>query len=659
MNPSYRDIFNLLVTYPGNLTYHLVLTFAVAGALQASLGFRQKPSSVLSKRMTLGLLILLISRILLFLAAAFTIQNTQSAANIIPVLDRFVTAVSVLIIVWLWIFPTTSKLGDTGVIIASLITVILFILSVIWWKGQTGDTFFNTTWMSKSWNALSIILLGFGLVMLIIRKPENWGSGFGIIAILLIGHSLQLIFSIPTNNHFPGILRLTEIAVYPLLLTLPNRLLKTAHHNLLGQQTKPVAKEQIELDTAPTLLTQIANLINAEEPEIPKIVARVIGDIFLADYTLIATKALENEKVDIICAYDLIREEILNPFVLEGDKAPKILTAIRNKSTLILKAKNFEKDTKSLRNALGISKNGNLLSAPLFDTNENLIFSVILFSPFSDNPWDENTKNALINILLSISIIIGYNQTNKKLNTSYTQLQQNYKVLEEKWEKSEETKKEIEAKLKELAKYVLKQKMQIIPQTLQSTQKQALSRSTFKNARKESTSYLEEQQEDQLTEVINEIETEFRLQAVEKNVSLILNSPPNLPVTIANKNILKNALSYLVNNAILVTEPGGAVTISVSTKKTSADEDYLHIQITDQGDGISSSDIPLIFSESSGSTDKQIQGIGESKANLRRAKKAIELLNGHIWIESTTGVGSAFHVIFPATPEAENLDETL
>src|SRR5512133_2303271 len=105
MDNIIQQIFSILTTPPGNLIYHLGLAFSVAGALQAAIATWRSKSLPSIRRLVFGLTVLLAAQLILFLGSGLTWQGIASAHTLLPPLDRAMTAVSLLWIVWLWAYP--------------------------------------------------------------------------------------------------------------------------------------------------------------------------------------------------------------------------------------------------------------------------------------------------------------------------------------------------------------------------------------------------------------------------------------------------------------------------------------------------------------------------------------------------------------------------
>ena len=104
MSYAFEQLLTALTTFPGNLAYHMILAFSVAAALQAAIHLWRVNKFPQGLRMVIGLGILLGIRILLFIAAGIIQQDAANAHALLPILDRTAAALSLIVILWLWIF---------------------------------------------------------------------------------------------------------------------------------------------------------------------------------------------------------------------------------------------------------------------------------------------------------------------------------------------------------------------------------------------------------------------------------------------------------------------------------------------------------------------------------------------------------------------------
>ena len=130
-------------------------------------------------------------------------------------------------------------------------------------------------------------------------------------------------------------------------------------------------------------------------------------------------------------------------------------------------------------------------------------------------------------------------------------------------------------------------------------------------------------------------------QATNKSISLAADISPVIIVS-ADKNMLDTILRNLTSNAIKFTNAGGVVRIFAEEK-----EGFVKISVSDNGLGLSSSDIDKLFkigvkNIEIGRSAEKGTGLG-----LILCKEFVEKHGGQIWVESEPNKGSTFHFTMP------------
>ncbi|HTX79434.1 MAG TPA: ATP-binding protein, partial [Longilinea sp.] len=139
----------------------------------------------------------------------------------------------------------------------------------------------------------------------------------------------------------------------------------------------------------------------------------------------------------------------------------------------------------------------------------------------------------------------------------------------------------------------------------------------------------------------------------EKNVTLGIELPENLPQLVADRDALLQILSKLLRNAVEVTPAEGTIELRTQVEET---EKYgfrgpcLLFQVVDSGSGITPEEIPFVFDLNYRAKHPIIPGVGDSGAGLSLVQTLIEAHGGRIWVESETGKATAFNVVLPIHP---------
>ena len=146
-----------------------------------------------------------------------------------------------------------------------------------------------------------------------------------------------------------------------------------------------------------------------------------------------------------------------------------------------------------------------------------------------------------------------------------------------------------------------------------------------------------------LRDVVSQVLKPLAVQAHQKDVELIADVSPAVAASIVGDPIrLQQVLSNLVGNAIKFTERGH-VLLEVQEDAREGDVATLHFRVTDTGIGIPANKQSTIFeafSQADGSTTRRFGGSG---LGLSISAALVQMMGGHIWVESDPGVGSTFH----------------
>ncbi|MBI2390428.1 MAG: HAMP domain-containing protein [Deltaproteobacteria bacterium] len=130
-----------------------------------------------------------------------------------------------------------------------------------------------------------------------------------------------------------------------------------------------------------------------------------------------------------------------------------------------------------------------------------------------------------------------------------------------------------------------------------------------------------------------------RALARDKGVTLEV-GPAEAPQVTADRERLSIVLANLVSNAIRHTPSGGAVTLGAI-----ADQGAVRFTVTDTGEGIEASELPRIF-------ERSVRGRSDGHGlGLAIAREIVHEHGGELEVASSSGEGSVFTVILPASPE--------
>ncbi len=137
---------------------------------------------------------------------------------------------------------------------------------------------------------------------------------------------------------------------------------------------------------------------------------------------------------------------------------------------------------------------------------------------------------------------------------------------------------------------------------------------------------------------------ELRPQADEKAISLLLETPPNLPTTIGDADRIGQVFINLIGNAIKYTPDNGKVTVRIS-KPT---QNNFHVEVIDTGPGIPAEERGKVFDKFRQLGSVQTRQQGGSGLGLSIASGIVEAHGGKLWVDTgDNGHGSNFQFFMP------------
>lgn len=145
--------------------------------------------------------------------------------------------------------------------------------------------------------------------------------------------------------------------------------------------------------------------------------------------------------------------------------------------------------------------------------------------------------------------------------------------------------------------------------------------------------------------LIESVVQAFEAQAVSKNIALITDVQPSVPMLYVDRNRMTQVLTNLVSNALRFTPAGGKIMLAaqVDDKKPH----MLNLSVEDTGEGIAADVLPHIFKRFYRGENSRNRESGGSGLGLAIAASLVEHMGGAISAESATGHGSRFIITLP------------
>jgi PAS domain S-box-containing protein len=156
---------------------------------------------------------------------------------------------------------------------------------------------------------------------------------------------------------------------------------------------------------------------------------------------------------------------------------------------------------------------------------------------------------------------------------------------------------------------------------------------------------------------IEEVLDLFSIQADQKNIDLVYRIDTKVPpVVIVDAPRLRQVLVNLVSNAIKFTEHGE---ISLDVSFVSEKDNILELlfSMSDSGIGIPSDRLHKLFRPFSQVDSSSTRRYGGTGLGLALCARSVELLGGHIWVESVLNEGSTFRFTITVTRSAGDIQD--
>jgi signal transduction histidine kinase len=140
-----------------------------------------------------------------------------------------------------------------------------------------------------------------------------------------------------------------------------------------------------------------------------------------------------------------------------------------------------------------------------------------------------------------------------------------------------------------------------------------------------------------------ELETTFRVLAIQRGVRFHVDRGPRLPDHVVwDEDRVSEVLGNLLSNAFKFTERGGMVELSVA-----ASNDSVQMHVRDTGAGIPAENVPYVFEKFFQADNQAAASAKGTGLGLAIAKTIVTAHGGTINVESTVGAGTRFSITLP------------
>ncbi len=153
----------------------------------------------------------------------------------------------------------------------------------------------------------------------------------------------------------------------------------------------------------------------------------------------------------------------------------------------------------------------------------------------------------------------------------------------------------------------------------------------------------------QIDELLTDISQQFEREAAAREINVVVEPCEGLAIR-GHKQLLEQAISNLVSNAIRYSNQGTAINLRAHT-----DNGWISIEVADTGPGIESEHLPRLFERFYRVDKARSRAVGGTGLGLAIVKHIAIKHGGNVEAISELGKGSIFRIVLPATPSAQTI----
>ena len=150
--------------------------------------------------------------------------------------------------------------------------------------------------------------------------------------------------------------------------------------------------------------------------------------------------------------------------------------------------------------------------------------------------------------------------------------------------------------------------------------------------------------------LLAELVEEWHVRFQQEKAQVAIDVSDNCPVFEADKGLMKRVFSNLIQNAITHAGSGVSITLSAREYQEAGDAGGVLFTVSDNGPGIPPEYHEVIFRKFERVKNPQLPRARNSGLGLAFCKLVVEAHGGRIWVQSSEGRGSHFHIALPVQP---------
>jgi two-component system phosphate regulon sensor histidine kinase PhoR len=152
-----------------------------------------------------------------------------------------------------------------------------------------------------------------------------------------------------------------------------------------------------------------------------------------------------------------------------------------------------------------------------------------------------------------------------------------------------------------------------------------------------------------LAELFDNVVRDWEEKFAEKELKIIVDLPPNLPLVCGDETRLQEVLYNLLDNAVKYSPQRGSIRLQAEPRGHE-----IALSVSDNGVGIGKDDLPRIFERFYRVDKARSRALGGTGLGLSIVKHITQLHGGRVEAESEPGCGTTVRVLLPVNGASEN-----
>ncbi|MGQ0602157.1 MAG: ATP-binding protein [Anaerolineales bacterium] len=378
---------------PESLPYYYSLIFVLGMAVAIAFSGWRRERAWASARLwlaTLGAFLLVIGSLLpsfvLDILGWGSVLGIESV-RITPVVVRAASALTLVLIIWIVAFPQPNRWADVGFFGLSFLILLIGGLSAFSWFSDYASLGYYTNaanvWETV-WISSHIGILIVGILLIGIRRRDNWLLGVALLLILLPGYIFHSI-SIVEGANVPFIVRYLELIALPLFAALVYRRVNVRPTETITAREPvsfpaPVAvPESIPLARLdPKVVAALAGLNTASNAdELASRVTQAVAHACSGDLCLLIAPPDELGASTLSSAYHRPREQHLSGTALSVNDLPQLRAALEANGPTRIAPEQHAAELRRITSAINLGQIGPALVMPL-RLNDKLVAGLMV-----------------------------------------------------------------------------------------------------------------------------------------------------------------------------------------------------------------------------------------------------------------------------------------